>query len=340
MIPEEKTAAVTRGLREAFGVEQYEDIRLLAKSATALVYRIVVQGTPYLLRIITRIGESSCQGHFIAMRAAAEAGLAPKVWYTSLPDRVCITDFVAAVPFSQQEALVRMPAVLHGLHALPPFPAREPHLNTSCTFLLFAGEAKTELIRSFEKTELLSVQDKAELLARYAELAGIYPQDGDEVVSSHNDLVKPDNFLFDGNRVWVVDWEAATPNDRYADLAVVANFVTNSEPEEKAFLEGYFGRPAEPYELARLFLMRQIAHIFYTMAYLLLSSSGNPVSGEEAVPGFQEFHHRIWAGEVDFKDPKMKLAYGKVHWNQLQGNVQTPRYAEALRIVADRHRSR
>lgn len=38
--------------------------------------------------------DDSCQGHFVAMRAAAEAGLAPRVWYTNLPDRVCITDFV------------------------------------------------------------------------------------------------------------------------------------------------------------------------------------------------------------------------------------------------------
>ncbi len=55
MIPHEKSAAVTKGLREAFGVTEFEDIRMMTKGhTTALVFRIVVKGTPYLLRIITR----------------------------------------------------------------------------------------------------------------------------------------------------------------------------------------------------------------------------------------------------------------------------------------------
>ena len=35
MIPQEKTAAVTRGLREAFGVTEFEDIRMLKKACFA-----------------------------------------------------------------------------------------------------------------------------------------------------------------------------------------------------------------------------------------------------------------------------------------------------------------
>lgn len=35
--------------------------------------------------------------------------------------------------------------------------------------------------------------------------------------------MKPENILFDGVRSRLVDWEAASLNDRYTDLAVVAN---------------------------------------------------------------------------------------------------------------------
>ena len=53
MIPAEKAGAVTRGLREAFGVTKFEDIRAMTKGRTsALVFRIVVKGSPYLLRVI------------------------------------------------------------------------------------------------------------------------------------------------------------------------------------------------------------------------------------------------------------------------------------------------
>ena len=71
MIPEEKSAAVNRGLQEAFGVTEFDDIRMLKNGMTsALVFRIVVRGTPYLLRIIMRT-DSTTDRHFACMRAAA-----------------------------------------------------------------------------------------------------------------------------------------------------------------------------------------------------------------------------------------------------------------------------
>ncbi len=94
MIPEVKTEAVSRGLREAFGVTSFEDIYPMTKGlSSALVFRIVVRGSPYLLRIITRtdaINDPTRQ--FACMSAGAEAGIAPRVWYTSIQDRISITD--------------------------------------------------------------------------------------------------------------------------------------------------------------------------------------------------------------------------------------------------------
>ena len=164
MIPQEKSAAVTRGLREAFGVTVFEDIRMLKKGlSTALVFRIVVRGSPFLLRIITRTDDPTC--HFTCMKAAAEAGLAPHVWYTSVEDRLSITDFVEAVPFPVTEALVRMPNALRTLHALPPFPRRAHHLNTSCTFLLNKGTALDGFIQKFQAANLLPKGESEELFA-------------------------------------------------------------------------------------------------------------------------------------------------------------------------------
>ena len=55
MVPQEKLAAVNRGLTEAFGVTEIEDIRKMTKGhAYALVLRVVVRGNPYLLRVILR----------------------------------------------------------------------------------------------------------------------------------------------------------------------------------------------------------------------------------------------------------------------------------------------
>ena len=336
MIPQEKTAAVTRGLREAFGVTAFEDIRELNGGlGSNPVFRIVVRGSRFLLRINMRAGDLT--RHYSCMKAAAEVGLAPQVWYTSVEDRISITDFVEAAPFPVRDALVRIPAALRTLHALPPFLRVPNHINTSCMFLINRGPALDGFIQRFQAAKIFPKRESEELFARYEQVAAVYPRHDADMVSSHNDLFKPDNILFDGHRVWLVDWEAAFLNDRYADLAVVANLVVTNDAEEKVYLQQYFGGPPDEYQLARFFLMQQVAHMFYAMGFLWLGSSGKPIDWSEAVPAFRDFHRRMWASEVRLSDNHTKTLYGRVHWERLLQNTRQARYNEALRIVSGRH---
>jgi thiamine kinase-like enzyme len=153
---------------------------------------------------------------------------------------------------------------------------------------------------------------------------------------SENDL-KPENVLFDGARVWLVDWEAAFLNDRYFDLAVVANFVVTNVAEEEAFLRAYFGEVAGEYRQARFYLMRQIAHMAYAMVFMRLGSGGKAIEPNAKAPGFRDFHNRIWVGEVSLVTDEAKLRYGTVHMNQILHNMRTVRFQNALRIVSDCH---
>ncbi len=333
MIPQEKNEAVARGLREAFGVTAFDDISRMTGGRTAsLVFRIVVRGSPYLLKIITR--EEDQARHYTNMRAAA-AGVAPRVWYTNVKDRISITDFVRAEPLAMAEARVRLPAVLRTLHALPPFD-RSP-FNTSCTFLLHKGPALDGYLQKFQEANILPTAECEEWFARYAELTAVYPLDDGAMVASHNDLFKPDNILFDGERVWLVDWEAAFLNDRYADLAVVAQQVVTGEEEERVFLQEYFGTAPDDYQLARFHLMQQIAHLFYAMVFLHLGAVGGPIDWGAPLPAFGEYQRRRWQGDaVPLADREEKAVYGRTHWERFKHNVRHARYGEALRIVADR----
>ena len=336
-IPADKIAAVTRGLREAFGVTECDEIRELPGGpAWNPVFRIVVRGSAYLLRINLRAGDLA--RHYTCMRAAAEAGLAPRVWYTSVEDRISITGFVEAVPFPRSEAMVRMPAVLRALHSLPPFPEIPAAINTSCTFLLNKGPAVDAFTQRFQAANIFSRSETEESLSRFRQVAAVYPKHEADRVSSHNDLFKPDNILFDGQRVWLIDWEAAFLNDRYADLAVVANLLVTDETEERAFLDRYFEKPPSEYQYARFFLMRQLTHMFYAVAFLLIgSSAGMSSDSAENVPEFREFNQRMWVGDVSLADNRTKVLYGRVHWQQLLHNIRHARFDEALGIVADRH---
>jgi aminoglycoside phosphotransferase (APT) family kinase protein len=254
MIPQQKIAAATRGLNEAFGVAAYDDIRdLTERPGSNRAFRIVVRGTAYLLRINTRAGDMA--RHFSCMQVAADAGLAPRVQYASAEDRISITDFVEAAPFPATDALRRVPAALRAVHALPPF-AVAP-FNTTCTFLLNKGPTLNGFLQKFRHANLLPNHDVEELLTQYARIAAAYSSLDSDLAPSHNDLFKPDNILFDGSRLWLVDWEAAFQNDRYADLAVAANMLVDTEEEEQIYLQEYFGAPPDSYQAARFYLMKQ-----------------------------------------------------------------------------------
>ena len=335
MIPQEKAEAVSRGLRTAFGVSTFEEISRITRGHTSsLVVRIIVRGSPYLLKIITR--QEDPTRHYASMKAAAQAGIAPPVWYADIEHKISITGFVEAEPLPISEALLRLPALLRRLHALPRF--EKAPFNTTCTYLLRKGAASDPFLERFRNTSQLPKAEIEEFFERLAQLAAIYPNDDDGAMAAcHNDLFKPDNILFDGQLVWLVDWEAAFLNDRYADLAVVANQVVANDQEEFVYLQEYFGMASDEYQMARFHLMQQIAHLFYTMAFLTLGSQPDKAADwNAAVPDFREYHRRIWAGEVDLADKDVKIVYGRVHWERFLHNVRQPRYKEALRIVSHR----
>ncbi len=325
MIPETKLTAVKQALVATFGVNEYEDIRMLtAGLSTALVYRIIVKGNPYLLRVITRtdaMGDPTNQ--FANMKVAAEAGLAPRIWYMNIEDRISITDYVEAREFPLDEAKIKLPILLRRLHSLPPFP-----------MITNYHEAMNGLVRKFQEAKVLPESMTEELFRQYTRVTSVYPRNSKDLVSCHNDL-KPENILFDGERAWLVDWEASFLNDRYMDLAVAANFVVKSDADEAEYLQNYFGEPADEYSQARFFLARQMMHVYYFAIFMLHGSKGKPIVPGMEKPDFRDFHDRIWNGEINLADDDAKLQYALIHMEQALKNMRTKRFEDALHIIAN-----
>jgi aminoglycoside phosphotransferase (APT) family kinase protein len=327
VIPNEHAPAVTRALQAAFNTDHYDEIHQPTGGlSTALVYRIVVKGRPYLLRIISKQAWGDPSREFAAMQAGSDAGIAPRIHYSSLEDRLILTDFIATQRYPADMAL-HMAGVLRTLHALPPFPppARGDYLTTMDGF-----------VRRFQAANLLPESIAAEIFPRYDEILAAYRALPPDQVSCHND-VKPQNTLFDGTRVWLVDWEAAFLNDRYVDLAIVANFFVPDEAAEQAYLAAYFGEPAGPHRTARFCLMRHLLHMFYpALIAVLQSATGTtiPQLSIDDAPDFDTFHRSLISGEISLTTPAEKLEYARVHLARLHHNLNSPRLAESLATVA------
>jgi Phosphotransferase enzyme family len=331
MIPESKQPAVTRALHSAFGVSQPDELRSTSGGqSSALVFRIVVKGKAYLLKMLRAEIISDPAVEFACMQNASEAGIAPRIRYASLEDRLLITDFVEAKPYPEDMTVLIGP-VIRRLQGLAGFqkPKMGSYFKSMDGFVRLLQTQHAELV-----DRLLPENAAGELFRGYAELAGVYPQDEAGLVASHNDL-KPQNMVFDGERLWLVDWESAFLNDPYVDPAIVANFFVRGQAGEARLLEAVLGEPAGEYRLARFFLMRQAMHMFYAGLLLHLAArSGLQIAADLPSPDFAAFHRGLMAGEIDTLKPQAQAQYARLHMHEALRNMRTRRFAEALATVA------
>jgi len=328
MIPETKQPIVKRALNEAFGVNEFEELQPLTGGlSSALAFKIIVKKNPYLLKLMRTEVISDSKNEFACIQAGAEAGIAPRIWYASVEDRIMITDFVEAKPFPEDMLPLIVPT-LRTLHSLPPFP--KPLMGTYI-------DAANGFVSRFQAAKLLPESETDELFRLYADVQTVYPRDDFNLVASHNDL-KPQNMRFDGNRIWLVDWESAFLNDRYVDLAIVANFFIKDEAHEEAYLNAYFGEPAGEYRRARFYLMRQTLSMFYAALLLMEASrAGLSIDTNISTPDFREYHQHLISDKIDMMTAEAKLQYGMIHLREALRNMRTSRFKEAVVCVGDFH---
>jgi thiamine kinase-like enzyme len=217
-------------------------------------FRVNFGGTDYVVRLPgkrTEILGIDRTAECIANTAAADLGIAPGV-AAMLEDPPClVTMFVDGREMTAEE--LREPGML--------------------------AEIGRDLRRFHDSgTELPTGFDSFGLVEEYAQTGrehGSEPPDGyddaleaarairkaiegdatHEPVPAHNDLLTA-NFLLDGNRPQLIDWEYAGMGDRWFDLG---NFAVNNEldeDQEAQLLEAYFGEPPDERLRATLKLFR------------------------------------------------------------------------------------
>jgi thiamine kinase-like enzyme len=327
MIPQNKQPAVKKALQNAFDVNEFEDIQQLMKGlSSALVFKIIVHGKPYLLRVVTRtdaLGDPAF--YYGCMKVAAEKKIAPHTHYLSVEERVSITDFITEQPFSIAAAKEMMPHLLRKLHSLPKFPFRINYF-----------ESMERFMPQFRAANILPEEEIKYLYGIYERIVNVYPRyDMENWVSCHNDS-KPENIVFDGQRPWFVDWESAFLNDRYLDLAIVANFIVMNEKDEAAYLETYFEEVVDEYKHARLFLMQEILHFYYFIFLMAFDNGEKPIDISKINKrDFREFHNEMWDSLTSLAYPDKKREYAMLHIEQFRLKAQTKRFEDSLRIISN-----
>lgn len=332
LVPEPKRAAVVAGLKAAFGVAELDapPVVLTGGLSGAVLLRIRVGGIDYALKIDAPPGPFSDVGQaYACMGIAADIMLAPRVWHADPEAGIAILDLVPQRPFSEfpggREALLAdLAQTVRALHQAPAFPRAFEVLDGVHAFL-----GPDALAPHVPAAQI------AELFTRHDALRTAYRSLESDRVSSHLDL-NPANIIFDGRRVWLIDWYSAFVADRYADLAALANWMTGDEADLARLTSAYFGAPMDGDQAARLHLMRQANHLFLGAIFLLTAAGGPaapPADLFDEAP-LLDFRRRMMTGTFDLAAPANRIAYGRARLAEALANMRSERFAEALDRVA------
>jgi len=234
--------------------------------------------------------------------AAAGVGVGPEVTAFIRPEGYLVTRFIVGEPVSAEavhrpETLRRVADSLRRIHDGPAIPG------------LFVPLRIVEAYRALAIARGVPIPpeyDRATDAARRIERALL--ADPLEPRPCHNDLLNA-NFIDDGHRIRIIDWEYAGMGDPFFDLG---NFSINHElgPEEDELLLDAYDGSVEPRRLARLTLMRVVSDF------------------REAMWGVLQ--QGVSTLDVDF------VAYAGGSFDRLLRNAATPRFEEALTQVAGR----
>jgi aminoglycoside phosphotransferase (APT) family kinase protein len=222
-----------------------------------------------------------------ATEAAAAVGVGPQV--VGFVQGCLITRFIEGEPLDVRTRLAEVAAALRGVHTCPPIPSQ------------FSG---FRICEAYAKSAETMPPEFARNLASRIEAALTDPEH--DPVPCHNDLL-PANFLWDGRRVRIVDWEYAGMGDRYFDLGNLAVNNGFDAGEETALLDAYFGE-ATPRRLAALRLQRLMS----------------------------DFREAMW-GVLQAKVSQLDFdfeAYADEHFARLKATVERSPVEEWLRVAA------
>ena len=197
-------------------------------------------------RYVVRIGEDIPvhgvyrASELAAARAAHAAGISPEIVHAE-PGALVMrwVDGCTLEPAEVREParLERVLETVRRCHRDVPL-----HFRGATTPVFWVFQVVRDYARTLREEGSRMTGRLEDLLARAAHLESVVGPV--EIVFGHNDLLAA-NFIDDGDRIWLIDWEYAGFNSPLFDLGGLASNNELDADRERWMMERYFGSPPE-----------------------------------------------------------------------------------------------
>ena len=222
-------------------------------------------------------------------RAAYAAGFSPEVEYAE--PGAMVSAFLEARTWTEEDMRAQPERIAH---LLRDFHHKMPAAISGPGFMFWVFH----VIRDYARTLEAGGGSHVPNLPRYLELAAELEeaQVPLPIIFGHNDLL-PGNFLDDGVRLWLIDFEYAGFNTAMFDLAGAASNAGMDDETAERLLAGYFGRSSDE-AVKRSFDAMQCASLLREAMWAMVSELHLSAPGVDYVAYAQENLARLSA-ELD-----------------------------------------
>jgi thiamine kinase-like enzyme len=317
---------VRSALVAAFGSTPISTITPIAGGAsTASTFRVDAAERRYLLRVEGQPSPLRNPYQYISMRIAAEAGIAPKIHYIDEAALVAVIDFI------EQQSLKTYPGGTRALaQALGELLSRVQATRVFPDFVNYP-DIVARLFAHVRRTGLFAANLLDVHVERLELLREAYDAGSTGLVSSHNDPI-PSNILFDGERLWLIDWESAYCNDPLVDVAIMLDSFAPSPELEEVLLRAWLGRASDETLRNRLALIRALTRLYYAGVLLSASASAPRAAPDTdlSAPTLPAFQLAISEGRLKPGTPETKHILGKMFLDSFFSGVAAPGFDAAV----------
>jgi hypothetical protein len=315
---EEKREALTKAFKTAFEASIPEHFESLPGGFSSPgIYKVTVKNRPYVVRLShPKRKVQDEQRTMTCLALSSERQISPKVYYTSAEDGLVIMDYIEPKKLSWEELtdasnLKELASVIKRLHAGPNFLEFLSVFDVRRSFERMLGDEKPQFLDELS-VELAMI----EKLLKESEI---------DACPCHHDL-KLDNLLFDGEKFWLIDWEAACQGNILFDLATVITFVAMTMDQEEIFLKSYFGEKITDMQRYHLNLMKQVVLCYYGTAHLMVAKiryQQSPITQDpSSLPEAENFLRSHIKNSSSSISPENIQEFGLVLLNQAFKNLQ------------------
>ncbi|HEV2703651.1 MAG TPA: phosphotransferase [Steroidobacteraceae bacterium] len=249
-------------------------------------------------------------------RLAADSGIAPPILHVDREAQAIVSQQIAGVPFSvvvsqpssYEAALRSLAGILARLHSLP-----VPDLQDTQALEFAEGTWASQFQRAGFPVWARPLSNR---LTRARESIAL---DGRRVLT-HGDL-NPTNVLWDGTRVWLVDWDGAGLGHPYLDVASAADFLNLSDEAAIAVLAMQEQSELDTRQRETFKDCRDLSRIAFGGTFLRLIPDLTQVEfpSRHATPTLLQCFARIIAGDLSISTIKGQALVGAAFYRLCDG---------------------